>query len=332
MEATDSTITPLVTLVVPVRNEAARLDACLASLTAQTYPRDRLEILVVDGESTDDTVARASEWAARDPRIRLLRNAEHLMPAGLNLGIGQASGSIVGVISGHSQVEPEYVERSVDALNSTRAWSVGGRIRREGDTPMQAAIAAATASPLGVGDSRHNYATEAGWVDTVFPGMWPREVFDRIGLFDTAMVANEDNELSHRIRLAGGRIWYDPAIVVTYHPRATLSGLFDQYRRYGLGKVLVFRKHRGGLSWRHAVPALWLAWLVGGPVVAVGWRPALWVWGTGVGLYAVAIAAGAVSLQRPSVPSWRIALALVTLHLAYGIGTWQGIFRALVGR
>jgi GT2 family glycosyltransferase len=239
---------------------------------------------------------------------------------------------VVGVISGHSGVGPDYVERCIDALRATNAWCVGGRIERVAETPMQHAIAVATSSPLGVGDARHNYATTAEWVDTVFPGMWPREVFDRIGLFDAAMTANEDNELSHRIREAGGRIWYDPSIVIRYHPRATLSGLFSQYRRYALGKVLVFRKHHGAVSWRHVVPGLWVAWLVAGLALGFAWPPFLPIWAAGVLLYGLVLAVGSVRLARRGVSTLRVGAALATLHLAYGIGLWQGLVMALVRR
>ena len=332
MNGVDATARPRVTLVVPVRNEGAGLDACLASLTMQTYPPDKLEILVVDGASTDDTESRSEAWASRDHRIRVLHNPEQVMPAGLNLGIVNASGSIVGVISGHSRIEPDYVERAVQALDETGAWSVGGRIEREAGTPMQKAIAIATSSPLGVGDARHNYALTPQCVDAVFPGIWPREVFDRIGLFDPAMVANEDNELSHRIRLAGGRIWYDPEIVVRYEPRASLRALFGQYRRYGLGKVLVFRKHHGGLRWRHLVPAAWMVWMAGGLVLAIAWPAGRVIWAAGILAYAVLVSLGSLGLSRRGGRPHLIAASLVTLHAAYGTGTWQGILRAFAGR
>lgn len=316
---------PRVTLVIPVRNEAAHIQACLASVREQSYPAERLEIIVVDGASTDATSSLARDAAAADARIRVLDNPTRTMPTGLNIGIREASGHLIGVVSGHSVLAPDYVERAVDAMEATQAWSVGGRIVRRTHGPMHRAIAIATSSPVGVGDSTHNYGTEAGWVETVFPGFWRRQTFDRVGTFDPAMVANEDNELSYRIRRAGGGIWYDPAITVEYVPRSTIGGLFHQYRRYALGKVRVFRKHRGGLRWRHLVPAAWLAFLVAGGVLAV-FEPATWlIWAAGVAAYLVAVLVSSARLAERGVAWWRVALALVTLHIAYGIGTWQGV-------
>ena len=316
---------PTVSLVVPVRNEAAFIEACLHGIQVQTYPADLLQVIVVDGQSTDATASIVARIAADDGRIRLIDNPDRAMPQGLNRGIQASTGDLVGVVSGHSVLPPNYVELAAADLRRTGASSVGGRIVRTATAPMHRAIAAATGSPIGVGDSRHNYATNAGWVETVFPGIWPRALFDRIGLFDPAMVANEDNELSLRIRKSGGRVWYDPEIAVEYVPRAELRGLFHQYRRYALGKMRVLRKHRGGLRWRHLVPGAWLAWvIIGGvasafiPAIAVAW------WLTIVG-YAVAVLGESIRLHEAGVPWWMVASALFTLHLGYGVGTWQGL-------
>lgn len=320
-----STTRPRVTLVVPVRNEEAHIARCIASITAQDYPAHLLEVLVVDGASTDATASQVRELAQGDPRVRLLDNPDRAMPIGLNLGIREASGDCIGVVSGHSILPPDYVTRSVAALEETGAWSVGGRIERRTKGAMHRAIGLATASRIGVGDSTHNYATAAGWAETVFPGFWRREAFDRVGSFDPAMISNEDNELSYRIRRAGGGIWYDPAIEVEYVPRGSLPALFQQYRRYGIGKMRVLRKHGAGLRWRHFVPAAWLAVLILGPV-AMLLVPILGLAWLGVVLaYLLVILGAGLRLAEPGVAWWRIAAALLTLHVAYGIGTWQGV-------
>jgi succinoglycan biosynthesis protein ExoA len=321
----------LVSVIVPVRNEERHIDDCLATLVRQSYPRDLLEILVVDGASEDQTRAHVGAWTKRDARIRLIDNPDRIMAAGLNAGIREARGDIIGVVSGHSEVGTDYVERMVDALRETGAWSAGGAIERVATTPMQRAIGIATSSPLGVGDARHNYAQAPGWVDAVFPGMWRREVFERVGPFDPEMLWNEDNELSYRIRKAGGRIWMDPGVVIRYVPRSTLGGLFIQYRRYAIGKPLVFAKHRGGLSWRHGVPALWLGWLIAGPPLSLLWQPLLTVWLISAAGYLLVVGGASLLMARGASPL-HVAAALVTLHVAYGIGTWEGIARAIFRR
>ena len=320
---------PAVTLIVPVLNEASDIAACLDAIRAQRYPRERLEVVVVDGESTDATVDIVRRAMAEDSRIRLLDNPERGMAHGLNVGIHAAGSEFVGAVSGHCALPDSYVRDVVGALERTGAWAVGGRIVRRGRSPLQRAIAAATSSPIGVGDSAHNYATSAGWVETVFPGFWRREVFDDVGLFDPTMIANEDNELSLRIRKAGGRIWYDPSIEIEYVPRDFLGPLFAQYRLYAKGKICVLRKHGGGLRWRHGVPGAFAAVVVAGAVTGAR-APRLRVaWVSVIGAYAALVVIAGLRLSDRDVPWWQVARALVTLHVAYGIGTWQGLLQWL---
>jgi len=316
---------PTVSLVVAIRNEAAHIARCLDSMSRQDYPAHLLEIIVVDGDSTDETVELARRAAERDPRIQLLRNPQREMPYALNIGIEAATGAYIGSVIGHATIPSDYVRRAVEAMERTGAWAVGGRYVRKGATPTQRAIAIATSSPIGVGDSSHNYATTAGWAETAFPGFWRREVFDRVGPFDPHMLVNEDNELAYRIRKAGGGLWYEPEIAVAYVSRPTLRALFHQYRRYAVGKVRVLRKHRGGLRWRHLVPAVWVAALVIGGALAPFIPLVRLPWAAAVGLYAAVVVVAGMRLREPGVEWWRIAGALVTLHVAYGIGTWQGV-------
>lgn len=320
----DPTGSPFVSIIVPVRNEAAGIDACLDALRDQTYPADRFEILVVDGQSTDDTPDRIRHHAAGDARVRLIENPERAMPFGLDRGIAAARGDVIGVMSGHSTGERDYIERCVDALTRTGAWAVGGAIVRVATNPVQQAIAIATGSRLGVGDARHDYATEAGEVEAVFPGMWPRWVFERVGLFDPKMAFNEDNELSLRIRLAGGRIWMDPRIRVNYTPRGSLDGLWRQYFGYARGKLQVWHKHRGGLRWRHLVPPAFVAAIIIG---LAGGLALPWLWGAAglaVIVYLVIMGGGSILLTAGR-DAHLVLAALATMHVAYGFGFWRGI-------
>lgn len=324
---------PTVSLVLAVRNEDAHIARAVQSCLDQDYPADRLEVIVADGDSTDRTVV-AVKAIDPDRRVKVIRNADRLMPYGLNLALAAAKGDYIGLVSGHGAIPSDYVARCVHALERTGAWAVGGRVVRRTSGDMQRAIAAVTSHPLGVGDARHNYATRAGWAEAAYPGFWRREVFERVGPFDPTMVVNEDNELSLRILRAGGRIWYEPKIGVEYVPRDSLTGLFCQYRRYGMGKVAVFRKHRAGVSWRHLVPSAWLAYIVGGGVATLTTRSFVAPWIGGAAVYFGATAAVAFRLRHRA-SWWRIAAAFVTIHTAYGIGFVQGCsswFRMLVLR
>jgi succinoglycan biosynthesis protein ExoA len=301
--------------------------ACLATLTSQTYPRDRLEIIVADGGSTDDTRGVVATIAVSDSRIRLVENPDRNAGGGMNAGIKHARGSVVGAISAHSVPAPDYVERAVEALERTGAWAVGGIIERAGRTPVQRAIARATASPFGVGNSSYNYLRTGAYVEGVFPGMWPRWVFDRVGPFDSTVPTNEDNELSHRILEAGGRIWLEPSVSVVYEPRDTWRGVARQYRAYALGRMLVFRKHPSSIRWRHLAPAALVGGMFAGAFSGFVDRRLWLLTLAAAATYLGVLATAARRMRKEGDSTVRILFAMVLIHQAYGLGTWEGLFR-----
>src|SRR5882672_10796984 len=191
-----------VTVILPCRNEASHISACLDSIIASAHPPERLEVLVIDGMSDDGTREIVEQYAARYPRIRLLDNHRRIVPAGLNLGILAATGDIIMRMDGHVVYPPEYISRLVDALLADGADNVGGclvTLPADG-SPVAQAIAIAMAHPFGVGNAHFRIgAREARDVDTVAFGCFRRSLFTRIGMFDEELVRNQDDEFNHRI-------------------------------------------------------------------------------------------------------------------------------------
>lgn len=319
--------TPFVSVIIPARDEGASIRDTLAGLQAQTYPRERIEFLVVDGRSSDDTRSVVQEVGRDDPRVRLLDNPDRVTPGALNIGIRAARGSVISLMSAHGTPAADYLAVAVELLETTGAWGVGGRIERVSKTPAQRAIAAATSSPIGVGDAVHNYASQAAWVETAFPGLWHRNVFERVGLFDPELVRNQDDELSYRIRQAGGGIWYDPAIVVRYQPRGSLRALFSQYRQYGMWKVRVFQKHPGAARRRHLVPAAFVGTVAGGALLVPFVRPAGLLSFFALGAYGALVFAATARRSDRGAEPLRFAASIAVLHTSYGLGFWEGLLR-----
>lgn len=319
---------PSVTLVVAMRNEAASIEACLASLLAQDYPSDRLEVLVLDGGSTDGSRAIADRLVAGRPGWAVHDNPRIIQAAAWNRGIEGATGDIVGIVSGHAELAPDYVSRAVECLERTGADMVGGPVRALPTGPMSEAIGAATSSPFGVGGARHHYLTEEADVDTVFMGVCRRSTY-RAFPFDEEMVRNQDDELSYRLLDAGGRIVCDPAIRSSYRNSSDLPRLFRQYHDYGLWKVRVAQKHPGQLRLRHVVPAAFVGSMSGG---LLGWPMSRHIRRLTL-LAGLAYVAGLIGAtlrtsvgHRPAMKA-RIAAAYVTLHVAYGSGFLRGLWR-----
>jgi GT2 family glycosyltransferase len=215
-----------------------------------------LEVLVAVGPSTDGTRELVAEMAARDPRIHVVDNPERITPAGLNAAIRASRGRVILRMDGHAVPEPNYVSSCLRALEESGAWNVGGRILKVGRTRAARAASAATSSPFGIGGGQrfHTLVTAAD-VDTVWPGCWPRWVFERIGLFDPEMVQNQDDELNQRLLDAGGRIRFDPSIGATYLSRGSWRGLLRQYFRYGCSRSAASRSGRTSSGRATSLPA-----------------------------------------------------------------------------
>jgi succinoglycan biosynthesis protein ExoA len=330
---------PSVTIVLPIRNEAAFIGRALASVSTQDYPADRLEILVADGRSTDETreIVRFFEERSSN-RLRLVDNPGRIVATGLNAAISAATGEVIVRVDGHCDVPPDFVRRAVIHLSRDAVDCVGGILDTIGQTPMARVIAAAMSAPFGVGGSafRSADATSAAFsmlTDTVAFPAFTREALARTGRFDEELVRNQDDEYSYRLRRLGGRILLATDVRARYYSRATLGGLWRQCFEYGYWKVRVLQKHPRQMRARQFVPAMFVAALAAG-TIAVAAAPWSWPFPAFVASLYVAAAAGASVTaarrhdwwRRPS--DWRLVPLLVasfaTMHVAYGAGSLVG--------
>jgi glycosyltransferase involved in cell wall biosynthesis len=330
-------VTPLVSVIVPCRNEAGYIAACVESILATTYPHDRLEVLVVDGRSDDGTRQIVTSLAQRDPVIRLLDNPRRVVPAALNVGIRAARGEIIVRMDGHATYPPDYLPGLVRALQESGADNVGGRIvtlPADGSATARA-IAVALAHPFGVGNSYFRIgAPQRRWVDTVCYGCFRRDVFRRVGLFDEELIRNQDDEFNHRLLRAGGRILLAPEVVSYYYGRRTRRQIARMYYQYGYYKPLVVRKVGGVMTLRQLVPPAFLITITAGLIAALVSRAAAAIWLGLIGTYGLAVIGAAAAAIRTR--GLRCAAALITvfpvLHLSYGAGYLAGLYRAWVRR
>jgi glycosyltransferase involved in cell wall biosynthesis len=326
-----------VSVILPCRNEARYIGACLDSILGGAYPADRLEVLVVDGNSTDDTRKIVKEYAERYPQVRLLDNPGRIVPKALNIGIRAATGDVIARMDAHVVYPPEYLPRLVAALAEGGADNVGGcviTLPADGTATAQA-IAIALSHPFGVGNSHFRIgAREARFVDTVPFGCFRREVFARVGMFDEELVRNQDDEFNYRIVTRGGRIRLLPDVVCYYYARGSIAQLARMFYQYGAFKPLVARKVGRIMTLRQLVPAGFVAALAGALIGGVFWRPALLAGASVAALYAAGVLACAAKVARSHGVRCAVALALVfpVVHLSYGIGFLRGLRGGLFGR
>lgn len=323
-----------VTVILPCRNEAATIEACIRSILAQEPLTGELELIVADGQSTDGTRAILDQIACTDGRVRVIENVGAIVSTGLNSAIAQARGRIIIRMDAHSVYAPDYVRQCHAVLQETKADNVGGPALTRSHGYVQQVIAAAYHSPFAVGGARFHDPNYEGYVDTVPYGCWPREVFTRIGAFDEELVRNQDDEFNLRLTRSGGKIWQSRRIKSWYHTRTSLLDLFRQYQQYGYWKVRVIQKHRLPASFRHIVPAAFLLTLIGLPILSLWWVPAIWGFLGAVALYGAAnMGASLVTAGRTR---WKLVLLLplvfATYHVSYGLGFLQGLWDFLLLR
>ncbi len=328
---------PLVTVILPVRNEARRITACLDSILRQDYPQDRLEILVFDGISTDRTAALVEEYARAHPTVRLVPNPERIQVAGLNLGIRMARGEYVVRMDGHAEYADDYISKCIYYLERTGAENVGGPVVTlpGAETAIARTIAAITRNRLVVGGSAFRTSPRPQYCDTVAFGSFRKDLFDKVGLFNEVLARGEDNEFNSRLTSCGGRIFMTPAIRVRYYNQATLRGLMRQAWGNGVWHILTMVANPKAFKFRYFAPFGFVMWfIVFGLLSAV--HP----------LSAIALLAGAVpyllllslvSAQVGRRHGWGLAplvpVCVLPYHTAYGLGTLAGLFKfGLFGR
>ena len=326
---------PLVSIIVPCRNEAAYIGRCLESILATTYPRERLEVLIVDGASDDGTGEIVQQWAKRYPPIRLLANPRRIVPSGLNLGIRAARGDIIVRMDAHAFYPPTYVSDLVRALETSEADNVGGSlvVLPADASRVSRGIAAALSHPFGVGNAAFRAeGTEPAWVDTVPYGCYRRSVFTRIGLFDEELVRNQDDELNQRLVSRGGRILLVPGVRSYYYARRSFKQLARMYYQYGLFKPLAARRQRRVGTLRQLLPVTFLLSLVGSTAAAPvsGFAAGLLL--LVAGSYAAVVGwCGARALHRLGAGATAaFVAALPLIHVSYGAGFLRGLGYVLV--
>jgi hypothetical protein len=264
--------------------------------------------------------------------VELLSNPRRIIPISLNLALARARGEWLVRVDAHARVPPDYVRRAVERLRTGCYGGVGGRKDGVGRTPAGKAIAAAMASPFGVGGSTYHHGTEATEVEHVPFGAYPVAVARSLGGWDEELRVNQDFEFDRRLREAGYTILFDPALRIEWESRQTIRDLSRQYHRYGGGKAKVAVKHPRSWRPRHiAPPAVVVACaLAFGALVAGRPRHAAAL----LSPYLVALTMASASTARKVEPGARryVPPAFLVMHLGWGLGFWQQVGRLLVGR
>ena len=321
--------TPKVSYVLPVLNDAAALHQAITSVLAQDYDGEQ-EVVVAVAPSLDGTREVAVEHSRADPRVRVVDNPDTDIPAGLNRAVAAADGEVIVRVDAHSELPPGYTRRMVETLRRTGAANVGGVMLARGTSPLQASVARAYNSGLGLGGGAYHAGTEEGPGESAYLGVFRRSDIDPLGWYDESLRRGEDYELNQRILAAGHLIWFVPDVQVEYRPRSAWGSLARQMYATGVWRAEMVRRARSTPPRYLAAPVV-VAGL--GASVAVGAAQlagaSRWPWSVvhaGPVAYAAFLAyAGASMGGRTASERVRDVAAVATIQLTWGAGFLKGL-------
>ena len=318
---------PQISIIIPTFNEADFIAPCITSLLEGDYPSSKIELLVIDGGSTDETCAVVNSLRSTYQQIKLLHNPKKIVPSAMNIGIEAASNEIIIWVGAHALYQHDYLLNCVRILLEEDCASVGGIIKPIGKTMVGKAIAIATVNKFGIGNAKYRNAKNRQSVDTVFGGCWKKENVLKVGGFNEKWVRNQDYEFNHRLRTEIGEIILDPSICCEYYCRESLSGLAKQYFGYGFWRFQTLVKHPSSFSPRQAAPLLLLLGLLFSLIILF-FNPTL-------GLiipstYLVMSLAVSITLSiktRKLSHFFLLPLIFATLHLSWAFGFYKNAIK-----
>lgn len=318
----------MISIICPIYNEEKYIKGCIESILFQDYPKDKMEILFVDGMSTDNTREIVSSYSERYPFIHLLENPKKIVPCAMNIGIKAAKGDIIIRLDGHALYPSNYFSELVrwhELLPD--AWNVGGLCdtRVVNSNPVSEAIAKVMSDKFGVGNSTFRTGSDKEYIeaDTVPFGAYKSFVFDKIGLYNEQLARVQDIELNKRLKHAGGKIYLVPSIRCTYIPRDNYKAFYrNRYLTgYWVIKTCFITKTTKNLGLRHFIPALFVLSLVLPLLLGLIWWPFFLISSAVALLYLCAMLCRSIMINDEKTNVWSLLKAFCCIHFSYGWGS-----------
>lgn len=322
----------IVSVVLPVCNEERYIRQCIESILKQDYPMDRLEVIFIDGNSSDKTVELIKYYIEKYPFIMLLNNPNRTVQFALNIGIENARGEYIVRLDAHAEYADNYISKCIECIQETGADNVGGPMIARGKSKIQKVIAAAYHSPFALGGGKFHDETYEGYVDTVWLGVYKREKAIEIGLYDVNFPRSEDDEFNYRLIKNGGKIYITPEIKSIYYPRDSFIKLFKQYFEYGLWKPAVIKKHKKPARLSHLVPMCFVIFVLFGFMFFLFSKTAFILYCSIICIYLICDSLFSFNNNHLNNFTDKVLLIYghIVIHISYGLGFIVGIFKFFV--
>jgi glycosyltransferase involved in cell wall biosynthesis len=315
-----------VAIVIPCRNEEHYIGKCLQSIIDSDFDKTKLEVVVCDGLSTDNTKKIILEYSKEFNWISCMDNVEQTTPFALNAGIKKSKADVIIILGAHSEIYPDFISQNINYLNKyPECGCVGGYLENVNENKTAEIVGSAMSSVFGVGNANFRIPDKEGFVDTVAFGAYRKEVFEKIGLFDEVLTRNQDDDFNYRVTKAGYKIFLSPKIRCKYYVRASYQKLYRQYNQYGYWKVYLNKKHRAFLSVRQLIPFLFVVFLILGFIASCFHIIIGMLYISGIVAYCLLALYFAFQKTQQLGDAIKIASTFFLLHWSYGIGYAKGL-------
>lgn len=300
---------PKISIIIPTLNEEKNLPRLLSSLHLLDYPQKNLEIIIVDGGSTDQTVVIAQKFGAR-----VLNNPLKIRGAGCKIGIEKARHSLVAFTDADCVVPKNWLSKLSQYFDRPEIAAVGGpNITPKNETISGRAVGEVL-KMLTTPGARYGYT--GNQIVEIYhnPGcnvLYQKRAILKVGNFNRRLLTCEDEELDFRLRVANYKLLFTPQVVVEHYRRLTYRKIFVQAHRFGIGRMQAIRLHPKMARWFHFVPALVIISLVGLPLALIVFT-LLAIW---------------LSLFKKHAPVITYFLIFNSWFFGYGLGIIRGIFK-----
>lgn len=318
-----------VSVIIPTKNEENAISACIESLEKSDYPKDKFELIVIDGGSVDKTVNIVKKLQKKYKNIRLVCADGANTSVGRNIGIKSASGDIIINFSGHTLAEKNFIRALSTKLqyseNSVAGVGCKDKIPMDQSSSIAQYIECITSTKLG-GSMMHQHMEFHGeqFVDSVSFTAYRREIFEKVGFFDSDLPSGDDAELNSRIRKAGYKLLYTPVTCVYRYRREKLKDFFWQMFNYGRSRMQINKRHLDSLRLVYLMPALFVVYLfMFPPLFFLNSIMLFTVWSLGIFVYFLLLLAFSIKLSfSRKNPNLLIICPILYFveHFAYGLG------------
>lgn len=322
-----------VAIVIPTLNEERFISRCLNSIIKQTYEFEKMDVMIIDGGSTDNTKKIVAEYQKSHQNIRFIENKKKIQSVAFNIGFKKSTAPYIMRLDAHAEYDSKYISLCIENLKQDeKRGNVGGRCNI---LPFNQSIWAQTNAILnhsrfGIGGAAFRVSNEAHNTDSVPFGAFPRKIIEKIGGMREDLPRGEDNEYNSRIRKAGYKIFFDPVIISSYFARPTLGASCKQMYANGNSIGYLYYIDREAIGIRHLVPLLFVVSGLFSIIISVLWSPFCYVFCGGLALYIIADAIASIMGAKDNVKcTLPLFILFFCVHVSYGMGTIAGLIKGL---